>query len=303
VKKNPLKPSHHINMAAPYSDLQVVSPHHSTYSGLQLPDYSGLQRPDYSGLHPREEADAAYPPPLVLGTSQEQKDVEPQNSPPKRVICGLAVRTFWILLAVTVAIVVIGAAVGGGVGGSLASRNSKKASSAADSAPSSASAQSAGATTSPTKASSSAGPVTSPPASSPTVTTTPVPGPSTTLLRDCPSSNNTLYSVDIGSVMSFRKICNLSYRNSLGETSVVDSPTTSLDDCINLCAAYNVQNMTEIAAGSSSLCNAVCWRNTFDNADEFPGQCFGYTTQNSSNAFVVESEAICDSAAWINQSF
>jgi hypothetical protein len=70
-----------------------------------------------------------------------------------------------------------------------------------------------------------AGPVTSPPISSPTstpaVTTTQVPGPSTTLLRDCPSSNNTLYSVDIGSVMSFRKVCNLSYRNSLGEDAVV----------------------------------------------------------------------------------
>lgn len=37
--------------------------------------------------------------------------------------------------------------------------------------------------------------------------------------------------------------------------------------------------------------------------DEFPGQCFGYTTQNSSSAFIVNSEDICDSAAWINQTF
>ena len=100
--------------------------------------------------------------------------------------------------------------------------------------------------------------------------------------------------------MTFRKICNLSYQNSLNGFAVVNSPTTSLDDCVNLCAAYNVQNQTEIAAGESDVCNAVCWRNTFVN-DEFPGQCFGYTTQNSSNAFVVNQETICDAAAWINQ--
>lgn len=40
-------------------------------------------------------------------------------------ICGLARRTFWIVLVV-VAIVIVAAAVGGGVGGSMASKKSNK---------------------------------------------------------------------------------------------------------------------------------------------------------------------------------
>jgi hypothetical protein len=275
-------------MEAPYSDLQVAPVQHSDYSGLQLPDYSGLQhyKPKTNG------ADLPDP---------EQK-APPETSFPKRIICGLAARNFWIL-ALIIAIIVIGAAVGGGVGGSLASKRSKTASSLASSSSTapvqSGSTSASPATASPTSTSHSTGPITST-TNTPSLTTTEVPEPTTTLLRDCPSSNNTLYSVDIGSVMTFRKICNLSYQNSLNTFAVVDAPTSSLDDCINLCAAYNVQNKTEIAAGESNVCNAVCWRNTFVN-DDFPGQCFGYTTQNSSNAFIVNPEAKCDSAAWINQ--
>jgi hypothetical protein len=192
--------------------------------------------------------------------------------------------------------------VGGGVGGSVASKSSKNASSPASSSSSSSPVQSTVTTAPSTTTSLSTGPITSSPTSTPALTVTQVPGPSTTLLRDCPSSNNTLYSIDIGSVMSFRKLCNLSYQNALNGSAMVNEPTTSLDDCIDLCAAYNAQNMNQIATGTDSVCNAVCWRNTFVN-DEFPGQCFGYTTQNSSNAFIVNSEAICDSAAWINQTF
>lgn len=101
--------------------------------------------------------------------------------------------------------------------------------------------------------------------------------------------------------MLFRQICGLSYLNSILPNDVVNQPTTSLGDCIDLCAAYNVQSQTDIAAGTSSICSAVCWRNTFDT--DFPGQCFGYTSQNSTGQFVVQQEAICASAAWINQSF
>lgn len=286
-------------MAAPYSDLQVAPPRLSQYSGLQLPDYSGL--------HHHQQTDPTYPEAVaILSASQEYKGLEPEKASSKRVICGIAVRTFWTILAVVIAIVVIAAAVGGGVGGSIAVKN-RTANNAANFASASASAQIAGTRTPPSKSSSSQGPLTSPPSSSststPPITTTQLKGPSTTLLRDCPSSNNTLYTVDIGSVIYFRKICNLSYRNSLGEFAVVDTATTSLNDCIDRCAAYNVQNSTEIADGTSSVCNAVCWRNTFTDGDEFPGTCFGYTTQNSSNAFVVQSETICDSAAWINQEF
>lgn len=269
-------------MAAPYSDLQVAPVQHADYSGLQIPDYAGLEHYKTAGDN------------LPGDDLPGRDDKELSRIPAPKSICGLAVPTFWILLVIG-AIVVIGAAVGGGVGGSLASKSSKNSSSLSSTA-----VQSGSGTTTPAASSQSTGPITSSPTSTPAVTTTELPGPTTTLLRDCPSSNNTLYSVDIGSVMTFRKICNLSYQNSLNGFAVVNSPTTSLDDCVNLCAAYNVQNQTEIAAGESDVCNAVCWRNTFVN-DEFPGQCFGYTTQNSSNAFVVNQETICDAAAWINQ--
>lgn len=76
--------------------------------------------------------------------------------------------------------------------------------------------------------------------------------------------------------------------------------TTTLDDCINLCGTYNEANKTEIATGANGVCKAVCWRNGFVG-DDFPGTCFGFTTQNISSAFVTQTEAICDGAAWINQ--
>jgi hypothetical protein len=104
--------------------------------------------------------------------------------------------------------------------------------------------------------------------------------------------------------MSFRKICGLSYPNDLGST-VVNVATKSLNDCINLCAAYNVQIRADIKAGKAAVCNAVCWRNTFDN-NEFPGQCFGYTSKRQAvggEGFAVQKEPICDSAAWVNQDF
>lgn len=288
-------------MAGPYSDLQVVPHQQPDYSGLQQLDYAGLQQPDYSGLQLPEYSGLYHyntkpaDPPTI-----EDKSL-PQTPAPKRILCGVSARTFWILLAVIITTIVIAAAVGGGVGRSLASRNSKNADSSASSLPLSSPAQSTTSTTpSSTTTSLSTGPITSSPTNTPAITVTQLPGPTTTLLRDCPSSNNTLYSINIGSVMTFRKVCNLSYQNTLNGSAMVNEPTTSLDDCINLCAAYNAQNKNEIATGQESVCNAVCWRNTFVD-DEFPGQCFGYTTQNSTNAFIVNKEAICDSAAWINQ--
>lgn len=104
--------------------------------------------------------------------------------------------------------------------------------------------------------------------------------------------------------MSFRKLCGLSYPNDLGNT-LVNVATNSLNDCINLCAAYNVQIRADIKAGKADVCNAVCWRNTFVN-NEFPGQCFGYMSKNNrtgGDGFAVQKEAICDSAAWVNQDF
>lgn len=215
-------------------------------------------------------------------------------------MCGLAPRTFWILVAVA-AIVMVGA-VAGGVGGSLAQKDtSRSLYTQYTSAPLSSTITGSSAIASTTNLTTTSASSTT---STPSITTTQVPGPTSTILRDCPSSNNTLYSYGAtDDPMEFRKICGLSYLNSQQASSgAVNQLSTSLDDCINICAAYNVQNRTEIADGSSFVCNAVCWRNGFVD-DDFPGQCFGYATQNSSGEFVVAQQAKCDSAAWINQSF
>ncbi|KAK6083338.1 hypothetical protein SCUP515_02080 [Seiridium cupressi] len=134
----------------------------------------------------------------------------------------------------------------------------------------------------------------------PQQTTTEIVGPNKTLYRDCPSSNDTLYSPPNTNDQQFRKLCNNRY---LGSTqNAVNEATESLDDCIDLCAQYNVKNMTEIKSGQGSSCSMICWRNTFDT--DYPGQCFGSAIQNSTDGrFLVSSEAKdieCDSAAWIN---
>lgn len=57
----------------------------------------------------------------------------------------------------------------------------------------------------------------------------------------------------------WRKTCALSYLNSNGIEPMVNTVgITSPNDCIALAAAYNVQNASEIADGSSNVCNAVC---------------------------------------------
>ncbi|KFX92836.1 hypothetical protein V490_05145 [Pseudogymnoascus sp. VKM F-3557] len=310
--------------AAPDSSgLQSLPP---DSSGLQIPGLSGFHDPDYTGLQARERYSGIE---LYL-----EKNAPSPTPPTDRVICGLAPRTFWIFLTVIITVVVVGA-VGGGVGGSLAAKNSRDASTVdsisstsslvqsadravpsptasqavtspsgskattSDTSPSDSKSKSTPAETSPTTP-------TTPTSTNtrPSLTTTEIRGPSATLLSDCPSSNNTLYNIDIGAIMSFRKLCGLSYPNDLGST-LVNVASKSLNDCINLCAAYNVQIRADIKAGKAPVCNAVCWRNTFvDN--EFPGQCFGYTSNRQSSggeSFAVQKESICDSAAWVNQDF
>lgn len=133
----------------------------------------------------------------------------------------------------------------------------------------------------------------------PTLTTsTEVVGPTQTLYRDCPSSNNTIYNGAGSSLYQFRKICARSFKQP--PVNVINQAVGSLNDCIDLCAAYNISNKTEIAAGKSSPCNSVCWRNNAKDPD-WPGQCFGSTTFNSTAGFQIREEIICDSGAWINQ--
>ncbi|KAJ3456216.1 hypothetical protein MRS44_016239 [Fusarium solani] len=98
----------------------------------------------------------------------------------------------------------------------------------------------------------------------------------------------------------FRKRCNVGFAGS--PDNVVNIPAKSLDDCINKCARYNEKNKTEIASRESNVCNSVCWRHRV-TGDDWPGQCFGSTIQNStSSGFPVDEDQIeCDSGAWINQ--
>ena len=79
-----------------------------------------------------------------------------------------------------------------------------------------------------------------------------------------------------------------------------------LDDCIDMCALYNVLNYDNIVGNTWEACNAVCWRNNDNNNDQ-PGRCWGWQTMNSSsrNGWVVQwsglGDVICDSAGWIDQ--
>jgi hypothetical protein len=239
-------------------------------------------------------------------------DVEQEQS---STVCGFRRRRFWI--AVMVAIIVVAAVVGGAVGGTLASKSSRSGSRALNADGSQSEGPSATATpisSTQTPASASVTTITPTPTTTPTsaqstadVTTTSVVGPSRTLLRDCPSANGTLYDVTHGdSTMSFRKECGTSFVNDGGVNTFKGTVVNSLNDCIDLCAAYNINNKTQIASGSSRICNSVCWRNTFEKINDLPGgMCFGFTSQNSSGTFTytLPAETRCDSAALINQAF
>jgi hypothetical protein len=103
--------------------------------------------------------------------------------------------------------------------------------------------------------------------------------------------------------MSFRKECSISFANA-GVKNPVGKVVKSTDACIDLCARYNYNNGTQIKEGTKPICNAVCWRNTSDKINDFPGgMCFGFTSQNSSDTFKykVPVKTRCDSAALINQ--
>lgn len=220
-------------------------------------------------------------------------------------ICGLRKSRFWIL--VVVAVVVVIAAVGGGIGGALASASSNKGSNAktADTSqpdgvnallssftsPSSSAAAAAAASSS-LSLTASIGPsllssTTSTPTMEPkiSVTATTIVGPTSTIVRDCPSSNDTLYDVTLGNTkMSFRKECGISIVGTGVNQNAVVKVVSSLDECIDLCAAYNINNRTRIAAGTDKVCNTVCWRNTFDKINDWPGgMCFGFAGQNTTD--------------------
>lgn len=110
--------------------------------------------------------------------------------------------------------------------------------------------------------------------------------------------------------MQFRKTCERSYLNANGDDFAYARVTLDLNECINLCAAYNINNRDQIQQGKNRICNSVCWRNSFGaKNDETGGQCYGYTTQNvTSNGesawrYRIPVETKCDGAALMNQEF
>jgi hypothetical protein len=218
------------------------------------------------------------------------------DQPTSQTVCGLRKKTFWIVVIIAVLVVV--SAVGGGVSGALATRKSGEPNRSqipvtdmqSSTAPSSASSTQA-------------------------VSTTTIFGPSysplSTLLRDCPSSNDTVHSITYGDKSyQFRKLCNGAYQNTDNTEYYVQAVVDSLDKCIDSCANYNQENRTEIQASRNRIYNSVCWRNTFgpENTSE-GGCCFGFVTRNITiNGQTVFSlaengETICDSAVLINQDF
>ncbi|KAJ2977855.1 hypothetical protein NUW58_g7679 [Xylaria curta] len=239
--------------------------------------------------------------PEVVPYKETTYYISPEKSPEKkRHICGLSPKTLWIIFGVSTLLIIAGIA--GGVAGALVSKNNSSSNS-----PSSSSSPNDGADTRASSTSSAPSSSTSitPTVSTSALSTTTVVLPTATLLRDCPSSNGTVFDVayDSGEPLSFRKFCTAGFRHVLNGVDLVNAPKRSLNDCINACVEYNDRNKTAIAAGNNQTCNAVCWRSNeqLDNINQIPGQCFGYTTLNSSTGFVVTDEVLCDSAAWINQ--
>ncbi|KAL1858754.1 hypothetical protein Daus18300_009888 [Diaporthe australafricana] len=231
-------------------------------------------------------------------------------------VCGLRPRIFWPLAIGT--ILLIGAAVGGGVGGVLATRQVAATSSTSIS-PSEAAATTASPTTSPT-ASLTTSPTTTATSSSLQSTTTTTPtttkstsssgtktaiyGPSGSVIyRDCPASDDTMYTSSEEPSWQWRKFCdNTTFVSAKVGQQWVNTFAVDLDACVDMCVKSSVDRESAIAAGEQDPCNAVCWRNGFEN-DDYPGQCFGFTTANSTatGEFQFKDDWRCDSAGWINQ--
>lgn len=277
-------------MPQDYSDLQVVTE--------EVPKYPVV---------PGKEAAPAYYPANKVATSvnaypaDDSETGEGQNG--RKRICGLASRTFWIILAVPV-VIAVAAAVGGGVGATLSNKKSvatpaiTAAFSAVDSATSPTSISTS---TQSSTSSQSIQPATRTTQSSVTLTTSTVVGSSGTLLVDCPSSNDTVYTPS-SSTQRFRKSCGKALVNAQSDAALVTGQVFTLDSCIDQCAAYNQQYASDIAAGAKSICNAACWRST---GGDLGGWCYGYLTKNvtisDASTFNFNSEVRCNSAALISQ--
>lgn len=94
---------------------------------------SSQQYPVHEGMQVYNGSQFQLAPEIVHFTppqgGYEKFDIVELPGDTTKKICGLAARTFWIILGVVILLIVIAAAVGGGVGGSLAAKHSKDAAS------------------------------------------------------------------------------------------------------------------------------------------------------------------------------
>lgn len=271
-------------MSNHYSDLQTVASEEQPKYYLSGPRDSSTDLPQpvpYSDKIAVKSYTLARQTSTQRRRGQEQPSERGHSQERHKRICGLKERLFWTVFVV-VAIIVVAAAVGGGIGGSYNKRKSNAAGLSSSST-----------------ASTLSSTMTAIPASSVTISTTTIVGPSQTLLSDCPSSNNTIYSAPSTS-QSFRKLCGDSFLRVNGTDNCINQQAPSLDACIGLCAAYNVQYAADIASSARSVCSSVCWRATIVG-DDFPGQCYGFTTFNRSGTFARSYDDRCNSAALIDQ--
>lgn len=255
--------------------------------------YSGLEVHQHSNHHAAQHEsipEAISRQPLHSDVEKEWRaSPKPGPKPQPKRICGLTKRVFWWLVAVVV-LIIAAAAIGGAVGGTLVqkSKNENKD----ESAPKTSSGQQpTGSTSTPTPTSST----------SITITTSTEISPTQTLIHDCPSANNSIYSALGLPQYRFRKACGRAF-NGKGFDAGVNFPTRSLNDCIDACADFNRKNASEIATGDSKPCTHVCWRNKLDGRQEFKGHCFGgyQVLIVGASSYSSHEEDICDSAAWEN---
>lgn len=239
------------------------------YPEVYYPYQPKQEGPYLEGPHPQGTPVQAY---NAHEPARDLPEAVPPQEGSKKRICGLASRTFWILLAV-VLVVVFGAAIGIGVGVGVSISNRSQSAEGSSAEGSSASDTSPTTTTSPaslgvTSTTTTAGSLSSGTSQTPTttsaqstsVTTTEVVGPSSTLFRDCPSSDETVHEVTYGNdTYMFRKFCN----TVLLTNGVLDAGATiktDLDSCVNECARHNYQNSAEIESGETDKWYVVSWR-------------------------------------------
>lgn len=286
-------------MSKLYSDLQVVVAEEEPKYSLGGPQKAWTTSEQYSSDKIAVQA-TTYD--LSKPVYDDAEEVQTNSKRIDR-ICGLSKRLFWILIAVAI-VVVIGAAVGGGVSASMSNKSDVKSLPAVSSSTSTsttmvstAPANSATSASSRPESSTQSATPTTQSSTSRTISTTTIIGPSGTLLSDCPSSNDTVYTPK-SSTQMFRKLCDVSLLNVNNDAAAVTVQVSTLDDCISACAGFNLQYASDIAAGKTSVCNAACWRST---GGDYGGWCYGYTTQNSSGTFKYGDDTRCNSAALINQ--